>query len=448
MKRNIKRMLPVFLALLLTLSCLVPFSLGAEDEQGTVRVKIEGIYSTVYDGIITYKNEPGDGPFTVKELMSFLNDNENLAIVGLESNYITSIAGESAGFFGGWDGWIFRINGVEGSESIETATVEDGDELLFYYSDEYGIGCQYPEINIDEIYETGKISFTSSDVDWSTGEPIVFENPVSGAFISFFNEANNGSDYIAAAITAEDGSVTLPKNVLHSGNLAFFIEKYSSNGVPVVIRRRFDISLIGPFDDVDLGAWYAPAVRWAKNAGVISGIGNNLFGVGRATSRSQFVTLLGNLAGINPKDYMDKECPFTDVKTSDWFSPYVVWAYENNITGGTSGTTFSPELPITRAEAATLIANYYAKNSRPSQEDAEVIIAKYTDSDTIPSWSAPSVAWATEKGVFSGSAVGEFMPRVLLSREQSAQVMMNLSPLTPDTTDSGNDNNIPSEILD
>ena len=48
------------------------------------------------------------------------------------------------------------------------------------------------------------------------------------------------------------------------------------------------------------------------------------------------------------------ELPFRDVKTDDWFYPYVRYAYGNSIMQGKSGTVFGPEDKVTRAEIVTV----------------------------------------------------------------------------------------------
>ena len=102
-----------------------------------------------------------------------------------------------------------------------------------------------------------------------------------------------------------------------------------------------------PFTDVFETDYYYQAVKWAVDNHVTAGVTTTIFSPGSQCTRAQIVTFLWNLNGKpEPKDTVN---PFSDVTESDWFYQPILWAVQNNVTAGTSATTFSPNAKCTRA---------------------------------------------------------------------------------------------------
>ena len=110
---------------------------------------------------------------------------------------------------------------------------------------------------------------------------------------------------------------------------------------------------VSPFSDVSTSAYYYEAVKWAQEKGITSGIGNGLFGSNQPCTRGQIVTFLWRAAGSPaPKSV---SMPFTDVPKGSYYETAVLWAVENGITKGTSDTTFSPDATCSRAQIVTFL---------------------------------------------------------------------------------------------
>lgn len=105
-----------------------------------------------------------------------------------------------------------------------------------------------------------------------------------------------------------------------------------------------------PFTDVDSGAYYYDAVRWAVEQGVASGVTGTAFAPGRGCTRAQLVTFLWRANG-SPEP-SEKENPFTDVSPDSYYYKAVLWAVEQGITSGVTKTAFAPDRVCTRAQAA------------------------------------------------------------------------------------------------
>ncbi len=107
------------------------------------------------------------------------------------------------------------------------------------------------------------------------------------------------------------------------------------------------------FTDVKSNAYYANAVKWAVENDITSGTGNNKFSPDTSCTRGQIVTFLWRAAGSPaPKTTSN---PFTDVKPSDYYYKAVLWAVENNITSGIGNGKFGPGNACTRGQAVTFL---------------------------------------------------------------------------------------------
>ena len=107
------------------------------------------------------------------------------------------------------------------------------------------------------------------------------------------------------------------------------------------------------FQDIKEGAYYMDGVEWAAENGIASGVSRAAFAPFASCTRAQAVTFLWRSAG-SPAP-VSQENPFTDVKAEDYFYEAVLWAVEKGITTGTTDTTFSPKAACKRSEIATFL---------------------------------------------------------------------------------------------
>lgn len=164
-----------------------------------------------------------------------------------------------------------------------------------------------------------------------------------------------------------------------------------------------------PFVDVFDSLYYYHPVIWAVDHGITSGTSDTTFSPSDACTRAQIVQFLWNVAGSPEPQITD--CQFTDVKSESWYYKAVLWAVENNITSGTSDTTFSPNAPCTRAQIVQFLWNV-AGNPNPNSMHCEFI-----DVNT-ESWYYKAVLWAAENNITAGTSATEFSPNDVCTRGQ------------------------------
>jgi hypothetical protein len=162
------------------------------------------------------------------------------------------------------------------------------------------------------------------------------------------------------------------------------------------------------FTDVDEDAYYAEAVAWAVANEITKGTSETTFSPDDDCTRAQVVTFLWRYAG--KPEPTTTENPFTDVEEGTDYYKAILWAYENGITTGTSETTFSPDETCTRAQVVTFLWRY---EGELTYEEAETFTDVAEDA-----YYAKAVAWAVHEWITKGTGDGQFSPDETCSRGQ------------------------------
>ena len=163
-----------------------------------------------------------------------------------------------------------------------------------------------------------------------------FANPVLWAY-------NTG-------ITGGTSATTFgPNNSCTRAQVVTFL--YAAAGKPEVTVTD------NPFEDVAADAWYLKPVLWAVENGITSGVDATHFGPDNTCTRAQVVTFLYAAAG--KPEIKAEGSEFNDVADSDWFVKPVMWAKENDVTGGISEGMFGPNQTCTRAQVVTFLYKVY-----------------------------------------------------------------------------------------
>lgn len=129
---------------------------------------------------------------------------------------------------------------------------------------------------------------------------------------------------------------------------------FTMPGSKVEVKATFmeDNSVFNFFYDVPNDAFFYEAVKWAVKSGVTNGLTDTMFGPYESCTRAQIVTFLWRAAGSpEPKTASS----FTDVPASAYYAKAVAWAIENGITNGMTETTFAPNATCTRGQSVTFL---------------------------------------------------------------------------------------------
>lgn len=253
----------------------------------------------------------------------------------------------------------------------------------------------------------------SSDPTYSISLP----GKVTGGEVSIQKRYAEKGETVTITVTPDDGYeldeliVTDSKgnelDLTDKGNGKFTFKMPAGRVEIEVSFQEIVIEPGNPFVDVSASDYYYDAVLWAVENGVTNGTSATTFGPNMAVSRAQMVTFLWRAHG-SPKATGTN--PFTDVSTSDYYYDAVLWAVANGVTNGTSATTFSPDMAVTRSQAVTF--QWRAAGSPAASGSS------FNDV-TADAWYSNAVAWAVENGITSGTGNNNFSPDVVVSRAQA-----------------------------
>ena len=173
------------------------------------------------------------------------------------------------------------------------------------------------------------------------------------------------------------------------------------------------------YNDVKAGDWYANAVNYVTLTGLMNGTGDG-FSPNLAINRGMMVTVLYRMAG-SPE--VTAENPFTDVPADTWYTDAVIWASENDITAGTSDTTFSPTNSLTREQLATFFYRF-ADFENPDPIEITGDLTGFTDAGQVASYATDAMKWAIGEGLISGTTETTLSPKATATRAQVATILM------------------------
>lgn len=192
----------------------------------------------------------------------------------------------------------------------------------------------------------------------------------------------------------------------------------------------FDITIRTPFTDIKTSDWQYPFVVYAYENNLMSGKGEGKFDMNGKLTRAEFVTVLHSYTG---KPAITYENAFTDVKEADWFATPVIWAKQNNVTAGNPDGTFGVHNKITREQLVVMLYQYAIANGVAEAGNVNGDLSSYGDLDEVSSWAVNALTWGVEEGILSGktkNGIDILDPKGNTTRGECATMMMRYVELT------------------
>ena len=309
------------------------------------------------------------------------------------------------------------------------STLNPSDGKLEWVDDK---GEPLPDDTTVKANTTYKWRFTPDDGNYTTltGEVELYHKSSSGGgwYDSYYTikatAGTGGSISPSGSVSVREGrdqtfTITPDKsyavsNVKIDGKSIGAVKSYTFENV----RRPHTIEVIfmkangnpqtGVFVDVATGSYYEDAVDWAVENGITQGTDDTHFSPDGICTRAQAVTFLWRAAG-SPKPET-RTMPFTDVPAGSYYYDAVLWAVENDITKGTSDTTFSPNMTCTRAQ---IVAFLWRSEKSPAAGTAN----PFADVKST-AYYADAVLWAVKENITRGTTNTTFSPDADCTRSQ------------------------------
>ena len=175
---------------------------------------------------------------------------------------------------------------------------------------------------------------------------------------------------------------------------------FTMPSAPVTVAATFmdDNTMLNFFVDVPAGAYYYDAVLWAAEGGIVTGTDAVHFSPDASCTRAQLVTFLWRAAGSPAVNYAMN---FTDVDSGAYYAEAVRWAASEKIVEGTTAETFAPDAAVTRAQVVTMLYRF-AKAQGMDTTQGGMAIREFDDFDAVPAYALEAMDWAVNAGVLKG----------------------------------------------
>lgn len=273
-------------------------------------------------------------------------DRDKIGYTEQSNGYFPTIGGWSEFERGEKSGWMYLVNGSMPSVAAQDYELTGNATVVWFYTDDY---------SNDYGSESWDDDSSSSGTTTTPTAPTTPANPVPDKAMSFTDVKSNDWYYSSVRYAYDNGLFSGvshdsfgPGDSMDRSMLATVL--YSLDGKPAAGKSGFA--------DVADGAWYADAVAWAAEHGIVSGVGGGAFTPGGTITREQLAVMLYRYAqykGYDVSKTADLSGYADQDKLSDWAARAVQWACGSGLMNGRSAAQLAPEGTLTRAEAATML---------------------------------------------------------------------------------------------
>lgn len=175
---------------------------------------------------------------------------------------------------------------------------------------------------------------------------------------------------------------------------------FTMPSAPVTVAATFmdDNTMLNYFVDVPAGAYYYDAVLWAAEGGIVTGTDAVHFSPAASCTRAQLVTFLWRAAGSPVVNYAMN---FNDVDSGAYYAEAVRWAASLGIAGGYGDGRFGTNDFVTREQVAAIL-HRFAKAQGMDTTQGGMAIREFDDFDAVPAYALEAMDWAVNAGVLKG----------------------------------------------
>lgn len=368
---------------------------------------------------------------TVYDLFTEAMSDAGLRYIGAESNYVSTIYAPSC--LGGYalseftngkkSGWMYTVNGKHPNQGLKNWTLNDGDVVIWHYVNDYS--CEVADWFNDSQYPSlGDGSYYNS---WLRARDITPEQYVDELLGKILTVGKNGTVEPKLTLSHLGKSVTFTfkpdkgyrvKDVKVDGKSVGAVTTYTVD--KLTVSTRIEVTFTNgklPFTDVRESDWFYDDVVFAYENGLFSGTSDTTFSPNTSMTRAMLVTVLYRLEG---QPAVNGRSGFSDVQYNGYYEDAVTWAADNGIVNGTSTSTFSPNVNVTREQMAAILYRYaqYKKYNTAASSS----LNDFTDQASVSGYATASLEWAVAEKLVNGSA-GKLMPTGNATRAQVAAIL-------------------------
>ena len=172
----------------------------------------------------------------------------------------------------------------------------------------------------------------------------------------------------------------------------------------------------GVFTDVPAGHWASEAVTFVTGRGIFTGTSATTFSPDMVMSRAMLATVLWRMEG---QPAPGSASPFTDVPAGQWYTDAVVWAAGEGVVKGIGNDLFDPDGLVTREQMATMLYRYAG-----SPAVTGGALTGYGDQAQVSDFALQAMEWAVSQGILTGKPGSLLDPQGGVTRAEVAVILM------------------------
>jgi len=146
-------------------------------------------------------------------------------------------------------------------------------------------------------------------------------------------------------------------------------------------------------------------------------------------TRAQAAQILLNITGLGLQPF-PAEAPFPDVPAHAWYAPAIAWAREEGIVLGHADGTFAPGGPVTRQEFFVMLERLARWMGLDTSDPSPGVLWPFQDNDLIARWAEDAVLWGTAVGLIRGYG-GNVNPDGNIIRAEAAVLAVRFADMFP-----------------
>ena len=177
------------------------------------------------------------------------------------------------------------------------------------------------------------------------------------------------------------------------------------------------------FPDIPDGFWATCDINKLAENNVVVGYPDRTFKPNMPVSRAEFATMA--VKGLNLENYGATQAHFKDVPKNHWANRAINASVAEGLMTGYPNNTFKPNNPVSRTEALTILAKGVQCDIDNCK--AQEILSKYSDGGMVPSWAAIPVAKSLNAGALADAPnPSQIRPNSDASRAELASMLENV----------------------
>ena len=325
---------------------------------------------------------------------------KNGKVTGLESSVVaagtevTLTATADSGY--DFSGWTVNGEAVEGG-ATKTFTINGNTTITANFTVHHSSSGGGSSSGSSTTVSASKSDNGSVSIDKTSAS--------KGSTVTVTVKAKDGYKLDKLTVTDAKGN-TIDVTNLSNGKFSFVMPEGKVTVTPTFVADNGSQTESKSFSDVKTGDWYADAVKYVTDKGLMNGTDDNQFSPSATTTRAMLMTVLARYAGEDTTG------------GATWYEKSMEWAKAKGVSDGTN-----PNANITREQLVTMMYRYAGSPKADGKLDS------FSDAASVSTYAADAMQWAVANGIVNGSN-GKLSPQNNATRAEVAAILMRFCEMS------------------